>query len=225
MSKITAISAQLRNPDRVNISIDGKFRFSLDIFQLTDLGVKVGRELSDAEIAEIETESQFGKLYTRALEYTMLRPHSAREIRDYLWRKTRETKYKSKKTGEIKTREGVSQQLADRVFDRLSEKHYIDDEKFARWWVENRNLKKGTSQRKLSAELAQKGVDKAIVEIVLAESERSDDDELMKMLAKKRSKYDDPQKLMAYLARQGFSYDDIKRVLERDENDDRDDYF
>lgn len=214
MPRITSISAQLRNPDRVNISVDGKFRFSLDIFQLTDLGVKVGRELSDRELIDLEQESNFGKLYTRALEYTMLRPHSSREIRDYLWRKTRQTKYKSKKTGEIKTREGVSQQLVDRVYERLSQKRYIDDEKFARWWVENRNQKKGTSKRKLMAELAQKGVDSTVVETVISESDRTDTDELRKMIAKKRSKYTDEQKMIAYLARQGFTYQDIKLALE-----------
>ena len=215
--KITAISVQARNPDRVNIAIEGKYRFSLDIFQLSELGIKVGCELSEAELVELEGESSFGKLYARALEYTMLRPHSAREIRDYLWRKTRATKYKSRKTGEIKEREGVSQTIANRVLNRLQEKGYIDDEKFTRYWVENRNQTKGASQRKLQAELRAKGVENTIIENAFANSERNDADELAKIIAKKRNKYDDPQKFMAYLARQGFSYDDIKIALENDE--------
>lgn len=210
--KITAISAQARNPDRVNISVDGKFRFSLDIFQLTDLGVKIGKEYTEEELATLESESSYGKLYTKALEYTMLRPHSSREMRDYLWRKTRETKYRAR-TGEIKSRAGVTQEIADRVYGRLAEKGYIDDEKFARWWVENRNLRKGTSQRKLQAELAAKGVPQSIVSVVLTQTERNDTDELAKIVAKKRAKYPEEQKLIAYLARQGFSYDDIKTVL------------
>jgi len=215
--KITGISAQLRNPDRVNISIDGKYRFSLDIFQLTDLGVKVGREVSEDELVELEQEGIFGKLYTQALEYTMLRPHSAREIRDYLWRKTLSKKYKSKKTGEIKERQGVSQTVADKMFDRLHEKGYIDDERFTRWWVENRNQTKGTSKRKLQAELRAKGVEHTIISAALEETERTDRDELAKIIAKKRSKYADEQKFMAYLARQGFSYDDIKSALADDD--------
>ena len=51
------------------------------------------------------------------------------------------------------------------------------------------------------------------VEQVVAESGRSDDDELAKMIAKKRSKYPDEQKFMQYLARQGFGYDAIKSAL------------
>lgn len=211
--KITGISAQVRNPDRVNISVDGAYRFSLDVYQLGELGVKVGNEYSDTELTELETESKFGKLYGRALEYCLMRPHSAKEVRDYLWRKTRVTKHKSKKTGLIVEREGVSQALADRVYVRLLDKGYIDDEKFTRYWIDNRNLTKGSSQRKLIAELRVKGVEQSIIDGVLTESDRNDDDELRKVLAKKRSKYDDEQKLIAYLARQGFSYDDIKSAL------------
>lgn len=210
--KVTGISTQARNPDRVNISVDGMFRFSLDIFQLAELGVKVGKEYSEQELIELESESAYGKLYTKSLEYSMLRPHSSREMRDYLWRKTQTTKYKSR-TGELKERAGVSQSIADRVYDRLVEKGYIDDEKFARWWVENRNLRKGTSRRKLQAELAAKGVASRIIATVLEATERSDENEIIKIIAKKRSKYPDDQKLMQYLARQGFSYDDIKSVL------------
>lgn len=211
--KITSISAQIKNPDRVNISVDGKYRFSLDIFQLAQNGIRVGNDYSDQEIAALEDESVYGKLYTKALEYSMLRPHSAREMKDYLWRKTRTTKYKSR-TGELKERAGVSSDIADRVLARLVEKGYIDDESFARWWVENRNLRKGTSKRKLQAELQAKGVPPGIIGEVLETTERTDENELEKIVAKKRTKYPDDQKLMQYLARQGFSYDAIKAALE-----------
>lgn len=214
--KITDISTQVKNPDRVNISVDGAYRFSLDLFQVGELSVKIGREFTEAELEQIENESKFGKLYARALEYCLMRPHSAREVKDYLWRKTRATKYKSR-DGQIKERLGDSAENADRVFERLIGKGYIDDEKFARFWVQNRNLTKGASQRKLTAELRAKGVESAIIEQALAEGERSDDDELRKVIAKKRKRYDDEQKLIAYLARQGFSYDDIKSALQ-DEN-------
>lgn len=214
--KITDISLQARNPDRVNVSVDGKFRFSLDIYQVGELGIRVGRDYEESELLTIENESQYGKLYARTLEYCLMRPHSAREVKDYLWKKTRTTKYKSR-DGQIKDREGVSVVNADRVFERLTEKGYIDDEKFARFWVENRNQAKGASRRKLTAELRTKGVEASIIESVLSATERTDDDELRKVLNKKRSKYDDEQKLIAYLARQGFSYHDIKSALMSDD--------
>jgi SOS response regulatory protein OraA/RecX len=133
-------------------------------------------------------------------------------VKDYLWRKTRSTKYRSR-DGQIKEREGVSVPIADRVFGRLVEKGYVDDEKFTRFWVENRNQVKGVSARRLKAEFRAKGVDAATIESALSESNRDDTDELTKMLRRKRHKYDDEQKLIAYLARQGFAYDDIKAAL------------
>lgn len=206
--KITAVTAQQKDKNRVNIMVDGKYRFSLDIFQYADLGIKVGKEYTDEELTLLVTESQFGKVYARALEYCLMRPHSSREVRDYLYRKTRDTRTK---TGEMK--KGVAPEITTRVFNRLVEKGYIDDEKFTRYWVENRNLTKGASRRKMQAELRAKGVESGIIERHLAESIRSDEDEIEKIIAKKRNRYPDDQKLMQYLARQGFSYDDIKQAL------------
>lgn len=213
MPEVTAISAQQKTPNRVNVIVDGKYRFSLDIYQVADLGIRVGKEYSEKELVELEDESVFGKLYARALEYTMVRPHSAKEIRDYLWRKTRDTKVRNRTTGEWKERKGVSQKIADRVYDRLHEKGYIDDQKFARYWVENRHQRKGTSFRKLEAELSEKGVSREIIQENIQNSTRDEKSELLKMIEKKRNKYDDEQKLVTYLARQGFNYNDIKEAL------------
>lgn len=210
--KITAITPQKKDPNRINVMVDGTYRFSLDIFQYADLGIKVGREYADEELTTLEQESVFGKVYARSLEYCLMRPHSAKEVRDYLYRKTRDSRTK---TGEVK--KGISADITARVFDRLVEKGYIDDEKFTRYWIENRNMAKGASKRKLQAELQVKGVSRTIVERYLAESVRTDEAEIMKVIAKKRKRYPDDQKLMQYLARQGFSYDDIKQAL-RTEN-------
>ncbi|MBP9667373.1 RecX family transcriptional regulator [Candidatus Saccharibacteria bacterium] len=227
--KITDISQQVRTRDRVNISVDGVYRFSLDIFQVGELGIKIGKEYTDDELLALEAESQFGKLYGRALEYCMMRPHSAREVRDYLWRKTLPKKVLKKPQSpsrrasnshaeiqstrsEIIEKPGVSRDIADRVFDRLVEKGYINDEKFARFWVAHRNQTKGTSIRKLQAELQAKGVEREIVALALGETDRTDAQEIAKIIAKKRAKYDD-KKLLQYLARQGFSYDDITHAM------------
>lgn len=210
--KITGIKAQVRDKNRVNVSVNGKYRLSLDMFQLVDLGIKIGKEYTEEALATLEEESKFGKVYMRALEYCLMRPHSQRELRDYLYKKTRDTRTK---TGEI--RKGISVALTERVFDRLLEKGYSSDEKFATYWIENRNLRKGSSKRKLSAELSAKGVDRTIIERLLDETERDDMSELQKVIEKKRPRYDDQQKFMSYLARQGFSYDDIKIALQNND--------
>lgn len=206
--KITAITIQTRNKNRVNISVDGKYRFSLDTYQLIELGLRVGVEYSESELQALEQESQFGKLYARALEYCLMRLHSVREVKDYLYRKTKPTRDKS---GEWRL--GVAPEITDRVFDRLIEKKYVDDEKFARFWVENRSVAKGISKRKLVSELYKKGVSSDIINQIFSETQRDDSEEIKKIIAKKRAQYPDDNKLIAYLARQGFSYDEIKSAI------------
>lgn len=208
--KITALKMQVRDKARVNVFVDGTYRFSLDINQVAELGVSTGKEYTEEELVTLEDESQFGKLYTRSLEYALTRPRSLREMRDYLYRKTRDT---LTKMGTVK--KGVSKELTERVYDRLIEKGYLDDEKFAKFWVENRNVRKGTSRRKLQSELMAKGVNQAIIEQTLGQSDREDSDELQKIIAKKARRYDDEKKFMAYLMRQGFSYDDVKAGLQQ----------
>ena len=207
-AKITALKVQVRDKSRVNVFVDGKYSFSLDINQVAELGIKTGNLYSPEELANLENESQYGKLYTRCLEYAFTRPRSQREMRDYLYRKTRDTRTKE---GYVK--KGVSVELTTRVFDRLTEKGYVDDEKFARFWVENRNMRKGSSMRRLKSELGAKGVEAGIIESVIGLTERTDIEEIQKIIAKKAKRYEDEQKLIAYLARQGFRYDDIKEAL------------
>jgi regulatory protein len=206
--KITGVTAQVKNQNRLNVMVDGVYRFSLDMFQYADLGIRIGREYSEDELVALETESQFGKVYARALEYCMMRPHSTKEVRDYLYRKTRDTRTK---TGEL--RSGISSEIAGRVLERLLEKGYVNDDNFTTYWIENRQLTKGASRRKLVAELRAKGVDQSVIDRFMAATTRSDDDELRKVLQKKRARYPDDQKLIQYLARQGFGFDDIKQAM------------
>ena len=210
--KVTALKAQARIADRVNVFIDGSFRFSLDASQILQLGIKVGSEYTEAELLDLEAESQYGKLYMRALEYSFVRPRSVREMQDYLYRKTRDTRQKN---GSIK--KGVSPEITHRVLSCLQEKGYVDDEKFTHFWVENRNASKGTSVRRLRQELAAKGVDVAIINAALEGGARTDEEEIKKVIQKKAKHYADEQKLIQYLMRQGFRYDDIKQALQESE--------
>ena len=213
---ITDIKQAVKNQNRANIFINGKYRFSLDIFQLAQLNIKVGSKFSKAEIENLEQQSEFGKLYALALNYCLMRPHSKKEISDYLWKKTLKRILKNRKTGEFYEKKGVSKISVEQVLNRLIEKKYIDDEKFAKFWVENRNQRKGSSIKKLKSELFSKGVSSDIIEQVLDESNRNDKEEIQKIISKKAKRYTDEKKLIAYLARQGFSFDEIKKAISKE---------
>ena len=211
---ITSINLQTKNSNRVNIMIDGEYKLSLDVYQLGILGIKVGGVVSQNDIDKLQEESSFGKLYAQALKYCLMRPHSSQEIKDYLFKKTLDRKVKNYKTGEINNRQGANSKISDRVYNRLVDKGYVDDEKFAWWWIRNRKINTGISIRKLRQELSAKRVSNDIIDMVLAQSDRDDNCEIIKIINKKRSRYPDENKMIAYLARQGFSYEDIKDGLD-----------
>ena len=93
----------------------------------------------------------------------------------------------------------------------------MDDQKFAEWWVENRFVNKGVSSKRLRMELLKKGISNSVVDEVL--DARDDDEEIMKIIAKKRARYADDEKLMAYLIRQGFPFELVKEKIRLYETD------
>ena len=234
--KVTAIKPAMRNERRVNIYIDEKYEFSLDLAQVVDYKLKVGQKLTSEKIEEYKHASEFGKLYQRTLEWILMRPRSIKETRDHLVsrRKKRELenrqaernrerlknetkeerearKAREEKFGEktrLRTKESplFSDDDIEKIISILIEKGYLDDYNFAKYYVENRNARKGTSVKKLRLELAKKGIENGIISELLDNSTfRDDESEIQKIIAKKRRKYDD-EKLIQYLVRQGFDY-------------------
>lgn len=209
--EITKLSSQIKNPDRINVFLNNKYEFSLDITQIVDLGIKVGNNYNEEEIASLRREGEFSKYYMKAMVYSLTRPRSVREINDYLYRQTRTKTYLVK--GERRERIGMAPELTQRIIKKLIEKKYLDDEIFARYWVENRNIKKGVSERVLRQELIKKGVPLETTESVIGSSSRSDEEELRKVILKRHHRYSDNEKFIRYLIGKGYRYDQVKEAL------------
>ena len=223
--KITNLKQGVKNPDRVNVFVNDKYSFSLDITQVVDFKIKVGQEITREKLSELKSASSFGKLYQRTLEWVLVRPRSIRETRDYLRRKLRMSSEghpqllrgrsaEPRKDGREARPEEDNSEFTNLIISRLFEKGYLDDQKFAEYYVENRFIKKGISQKRLKMELIKKGISNNIIEQVL--NKRNDEEEIKKIINKKRKKYDD-DKLIQYLVRQGFDYQLARTlVLETD---------
>lgn len=222
--KITNIKQAVKNENRVNIFVNSKYSFSLDIAQLADYKLKVGQVISEEELTEFKKASEFGKLYQRTLEWVLSRPHSVRETKDYLYKKTMSLNRGSKNrpSGPERSRDSNSSflgkevdlsQYSDVIIERLIQKGYLDDFRFAEYFVENRFVKKGISKKRLKMELMKKGVSNEIIEQVLESSSRNDEEEILKIIAKKRARYDD-EKLIQYLCRQGFHFETVRNLVQ-----------
>ena len=199
--QITAIKAQVKNPERVSVYVDGEYSFSLSYNQLLEQKLRTGLELDAARLSELQHISEVGKLYDRLLRYVLVRPRSRKEVVDYCRRKK------------------IGPEDYEPLLEKLRGRGYINDEHFAKAWVENRRLNKPVSQRRLQQELAQKGVSPALVAEVLEDQGADDEQAALKaMITKKRrlARYQDDTKLTQYLLRQGFGYDAVRQQL-RDE--------
>lgn len=164
MPKITAISPQKRK-GRFNIFIDGEFAFGIDEDTLVQEGLIVGKEISELEVGELEEKSEVGKLYQKALRFLEYRPRSERELYNYLKKKPAITEaLKNAEDTEI---------IRERILKKLKQLNLLNDEEFARWWVEQRrNSRNPRGIRAIQSELYRKGVEREIIEQVLKTNEK-----------------------------------------------------
>lgn len=201
--KITQIKQQVKNPERVSIFLDGKYTFSLTLDQLLNERLKKEDELDEQRIKELKKLSDEGKIRARALEWLLSRPHSTREFRDYLYRKKAEKDH------------------IEALVEEFTDRKYLDDESFAKWFVELRQ-RKNKSKRAISSELYSKGVSSATIQSIVSDkSDDSNDPQALINLVNKlstRPRYSDTNKLTAYLISKGFSYGDVKQVLKDRDN-------
>lgn len=199
MPVITSIKPQ-KNKKRVNIYLDGKFGFGLDLENFVKLRLKTEQELSNEQINEIVTRAEFAKSYERLLKFSMLRPRSEKELEDWMKRK--------------KIYSGTCKLLLEKI------KHLelVDDRKFSKWWVEQRIQFKHKSRRDLEYELKLKGIESEVIKETLNNFEVDDNKtakELINRYSYKWNKFDERiarEKKAQFLARKGFDWDVIKKV-------------
>jgi regulatory protein len=196
---ITEISAQKRNRRRVNISLDGSYAFSLD--RMTAAWLQVGRELSDGEIEQIQMRDEVEVSFNQALNLLSHRSRSVAEMTRYLEGK------------------GYAPGTLKAVLARLEEEGLLNDDRFAREWIENRNTFRPRSQSQLKAELRFKGLAESSIDSALEES-GVDDAALAMTAARKQahrylsSNYDIYRKRLGNaLLRRGFSYATVNDTL------------
>lgn len=149
----------------------------------------------------IETEvdpKALQKAKNRALNFLSFRPRSIHETRNFLQLKR------------------YSPQIIDEIITFLIETDFLNDQKFAAWWVDSRCRAKPSGPIKLKMELTQKGISAEIINQIT----KLDYVKLAKTAAKKfAAKLADPdpqkrlRKLQNYLQRQGFTWDQITSAL------------
>jgi regulatory protein len=83
-------------------------------------------------------------------------------------------------------KKGVPDDLARRLLDRFEEVGLVDDEAFARAWVQSRQPGKGLARRALAQELRRKGVDDEVAQVALDEVDPDDEIESARALVRRK---------------------------------------
>ena len=154
----------------------------------------------------------FEKFYTLSLRYLTRRPRSEKELKDYL----------KKKFQRIKAEPSEEAFITQKIIDTLKQQKFLNDEEFAKWWIEQRTKFKHSSQFVIKRELLQKGISKEILASCFAlDGSKANDLEQAKILVEKKlpryrnlEKRELYNKLGAFLARRGFDWDTIKKAID-----------
>lgn len=189
--KITALRIQKRNPNRVNVYLDGEFAFGLA--RIVAAWLQVGQALSPEKLVQLQSEDEREVAYQRALKFIQYRPRTRAEIRQNL------------------RKHDVPEAIITSVMERLQQTGLINDRRFAENWVENRSDLRPRSRFALAHELKQRGI---APEIIASSLNEVDDDELAYQAACKQfRKYSHldwqsyRQKMYGFLGRRGFNYE------------------
>jgi regulatory protein len=198
--KITALKAQKKNPNRINVYLDGEYAFGLS--RIVAAWLSIGQELGEEQISRLQQEDATEVALDNAVKFISYRSRTESEIRRKLSEK------------------GFSDQDIDKVLQRLRSNGLVADEQFARSWVESRSAVHPRSKRLMAMELRQKGVSNSDIDKALEGTE--DDDELAYQAAvqyaHRLAKLDWDkfrERLSGYLLRRGFTYGTIAPLVRR----------
>ncbi len=198
--KVTAITAQKRNPNRVNVFLDGEYSFSLS--RIVAAWLEPGKTLDQKQIGNLIEKDGEEQVLQSAMLLVSRRPRSEKEVRMRLQQK------------------GYEPETIDRVVEKLRSASVLRDDHFAELWIDSRNEFHPRSQRLMRHELRNKGItDKDIDEAL--KSSANDQDLALKAAAKVTRRYQGLNwlafrtKMSAHLARRGFPYDVISLTVQK----------
>jgi regulatory protein len=201
MPVITQIKPQKRK-NRVNIYLDGKFGFGLNLETFIKNNLKVEQEISDEDIKKLVKEGEFQSTFEKLVKYATLRPRSKNEVQRWFGKHR------------------VHKSLREDLIAKLEKLELVHDKKFARWWVEQRLTFKPRGKYALMQELRKKGVDKKTISKVLSEIEVDETEQAVKLLERKKYRWERVDKIKArkkmsdFLARKGYDWQTIREAVD-----------
>lgn len=197
MKTITEIKAQIKNPTRCNIYLDGAYYCSLELETVMKNRLKTGTEIETERLDAFQAESETSRALDKALNFISRSKKTAKQIAEYL---------KSK---------GYTDGTIANVTEKMSGYGFIDDGDYAKDYAKSYSSKKG--KRLIALELKSKGVgEREIDEALCGLSEEEAANNLAEKYMKNKPK-DKATAIKCYkhLLSKGFDYETAKSAAER----------
>ncbi|MFN3596582.1 MAG: regulatory protein RecX [Rubricoccaceae bacterium] len=202
---VTRVAQQQRNPERVSVFIDGRFAFGLAYALAVEAGLRKGLPLSAEAQADLLERQRACSARAAALDFLSRRARTTAEVRRALVKK------------------GYDADVAERTVAALVAAGYLDDAAYATAYVRGRFAGRGHGPARLRQDLAQRGIDRALIDMALATLEAEEDlaQTVRRHAAKRwRTLASEPdvtrraRKTFNFLLRQGFAYDLAREAIE-----------
>ncbi len=144
------------------------------------------------------------ELLERLIRFATVRPRTEYEVKRWFARKK------------------VSEEDSKIALTELKKAGLVDDEAFARWWVDQRVTFRPKSSRLLVVEIIKKGVDRELAKRVVEESDLNDDSMAFQLIEKKKRSWerlapeDRKKKAITFLQLRGFKWEVIKKIVDKE---------
>ena len=202
MGVILTIEPQPRRKNQYTLTLDDSRSFSVHKEVIAKYGLKSGMDIDEEQLQSRIWEANVKTASDLALNYLGYRTRTKKQLCDYLKRK------------------GFDQPVIEETVRKMEEYGFLNDEEFARRWVQSKKTGKPTGRRKVAYELKIKGIPQDIVESALdtltLEEERT---QAIKLAEKAALKYKElphrerMAKISQVLMRRGFDWEVVGWVL------------
>ena len=195
MEQITNIVKSSK--DKYSIYLDTQFFCFLKPETILKNNIKIGVFIEKSDLENIKHEDEKLLAFDKALNY-ISSIKSEKQVRDYLYQK------------------GFNIRSINYAISKLKEYNYLNDEIFAKMFIENYKNKKGI--RWISFQLEAKGIKKDIIEKHL--NDINEDEEILLELSKKylKNKQKDRKtanKLCNHLLAKGFTLNSVNKIINK----------
>lgn len=217
--------------EKVHLLVDNVYTATTNQDHWFSTGLKNGDELTEEQLADLLAEVSYRRMYDKALTLLSSRDYSRKELSDKLVRKAMEKeRLNSRDFGATeasfsevvlssqRTDYELLHSSASRICDRLEELHLLDDHRFAENYARELVRNKHMSARGISQKLAEKGISRDLIQVILEDLDLDPQEGIMELLRTKfrsRNLEDEKQKrrTVAALARLGYNQSDIYRAI------------